>query len=69
MIPKIKKFVKAQKVDILLFLAILLVVMFSFSLGYIMAKMEEKQPLTFEQPVYEESSLYIKESRGVLCEV
>jgi hypothetical protein len=31
--------------------------MFSFSLGYIMAKMEEKEPLTFEQPVYENISL------------
>lgn len=57
MIPKIQKFVKEQKVDILLFIAILLVVMFSFSLGYIMAKMEEKEPLIFEQPVYENSSL------------
>jgi hypothetical protein len=57
MIPKIQKFVKEQKVDILLFIAILLVVMFSFSLGYIMAKMEEKEPLTFEQPVYENISL------------
>lgn len=54
MIPKIKKFVKDQKVDILLFFAILLVVMFSFSLGYIMAKMEEKSPLSFEQPIYRE---------------
>jgi hypothetical protein len=63
MIPKIQKFVKEQKVDILLFIAILLVVMFSFSLGYIMAKMEEKDPLTFEQPVYESSYLQI------LCEV
>jgi hypothetical protein len=63
MIPKIQKFVKEQKVDILLFIAILLVVMFSFSLGYIMAKMEEKDPLTFEQPVYESSCLQI------LCEV
>jgi hypothetical protein len=53
MIPKIKKFVKNKKNDILLFIAILLVVMFSFSLGYIMGKMEEKKPLTFEQPVYE----------------
>jgi lipopolysaccharide/colanic/teichoic acid biosynthesis glycosyltransferase len=57
MIPKIQKFVKEQKVDILLFIAILLVVMFSFSIGYIMAKMEEKEPLTFEQPVYENISL------------
>ncbi|MEA2092523.1 MAG: hypothetical protein U9P61_00940 [Patescibacteria group bacterium] len=57
MIPKIQKFVKEQKVNVLLFIAILLVIMFSFSLGYIMAKMEEKEPLTFEQPIYENNNL------------
>jgi hypothetical protein len=50
MIPKIKRFVKENKKDIVLFLAIILVSMFSFSLGYIIAKMEEKEPLVFEQP-------------------
>ncbi len=53
MIPKIKKIVKNEKADLLLFFAIFLVVMFSFSLGYIMAKMEEKESLKFEQPIYE----------------
>ena len=49
MIPKIKRFVKANKEDILLFIAVVLVSMFSFSLGYIIAKIEEKEPLQFEQ--------------------
>jgi hypothetical protein len=52
MIPKIKRFVKENKEDILLFIAVVLVSMFSFSLGYIIAKMEEKEPLQFEQPIY-----------------
>ncbi len=51
MITKISNFVKRNKEDILLFIAIMLVVMFSFSLGYIMAKMEQKEPLKFETPV------------------
>jgi hypothetical protein len=52
MIPKIKRFVKENKEDILLFIAVVLISMFSFSLGYIIAKMEEKEPLQFEQPIY-----------------
>ncbi len=52
MITKIKKFVKVNKEDVLIFIAVILVSMFSFSLGYIMAKMEEKEPLQFEEPVY-----------------
>jgi hypothetical protein len=52
MIPKIKRFVKENKEDILLFIAVVLVSMFSFSLGYIIAKIEEKEPLQFEQSLY-----------------
>jgi len=52
MIPKIKRFVKENREDILLFVAVVLISMFSFSLGYIIAKMEEKKPLQFEQPIY-----------------
>jgi ABC-type polysaccharide/polyol phosphate export permease len=54
MITKIKTFVKENIEDILLFLAVILVTMFSFSLGYITAKLEEKEPLLFEEPVYSE---------------
>ncbi len=52
MITKIIQFVKAHQEDVLLFIAVMLVSMFSFSLGFIVAKMEEKEPLQFEQPVY-----------------
>ncbi len=50
MIPKIKEFVKKNRGDILLFIGVFLVSTFSFSLGYIIAKMEEKEPLEFNQP-------------------
>ncbi len=57
MLPKIKDFVKKNISDILLLLAVILVSTFSFSLGYITAKMEEKEPLKFEEPIYEENSI------------
>ncbi len=57
MIPKFIKFVKVNQRDILLLIAIFLATLFSFSLGYIIAKMEEKEPLRFEQPIYEEELL------------
>ena len=56
-LTKFKKFVKINKSDLLLLIAVILACMFSFSLGYIMAKMEEKEPLQYEIPEYEESSL------------
>jgi len=52
MLSKIKEFVKGNLGDILLFIAVFLVSMFSFSIGYITAKMEEKEPLEFEEPVF-----------------
>ncbi len=57
MIPKFIKFVKVNRRDILLLFAVFLATLFSFSLGYIVAKMEDKEPLRFEQPVYEEELL------------
>ena len=59
MITKIQRFVKKNSRDILLFVAVMLVSLFSFSLGYITSKMEDKEPLHFEEPIYsnqEESS-------------
>ncbi len=56
-LPKLRKFVKINKADILLLIAVILACMFSFSLGYITAKMEEKESLQYEIPKYEESSL------------
>ncbi len=62
MLPKIKEFVKNNISDILLLIAVVLACMFCFSLGYIVAKMEEKEPLYFEEPVYLDTS-------SILCEV
>ncbi len=57
MLPKIRDFVKKNKFDIILFLGVVLVSLLSFSLGYITAKMEEKEPLKFEEPIYEDTSI------------
>ncbi len=54
MIAKITKFVKDNLKDIVVLVAVFLATLFSFSLGYITAKMEEKEPLMFEEPVYQE---------------
>ncbi len=53
MLAKIINFVKKNKENILLFIAVMLISMFSFSLGYIIAKTEEKTPLKIEEPLYE----------------
>ncbi len=57
MITKIIQFVKTNREDVLLFIAVMLVSMFSFSLGFIVAKMEEKESLQFEQPIYSDKEI------------
>ncbi len=57
MIAKITTFVKKNSRDIFLLVVVFLVSMLSFSIGYITAKMEEKEPLVFETPVYEQRDL------------
>jgi len=52
MLPKIAKFVKEHQSDIILFIAVFLIVLLSFALGYLSAKMEDKQPIIFEQNNY-----------------
>ncbi len=61
MIPNIKKFVKENVGDIMLFFAIIFACMLSFSLGYIMAKIEEKDSLEFKQAI-----LY---NNNIVCQV
>ncbi len=61
MIPKIIEFVKANQRELLLLLAVFLATLFSFSLGYITAKMEEKEPLRFESPIYDEEFIEVNE--------
>jgi hypothetical protein len=45
MLAKIGDFVKANEAEIVLVIAVILVSLLSFSLGYITAKKEEKQPI------------------------
>ncbi len=52
MIAKITTFVKKNSRDIFLLVIVFLVSLLSFSIGYITAKMEEKEPLMFETPVH-----------------
>ncbi len=57
MISKFTKFVKENLKEVVLLVVIFLATLFSFSLGYITARLEEKEPLKFEQPIYEEDVL------------
>ncbi len=54
MIAKFKSFVKSNLRDLTLLVVIFLATLLSFSLGYITAQMENKEPLRFEAPVYED---------------
>lgn len=50
MLSKIIKFVKEYHKDIILFIGVILISLFSFFMGYIMAKQQEKEPIRFEMP-------------------
>ena len=49
MLLKISQFVKKHQEDIVLIIAIFLISLFSFAVGYILAKQQEKMPIKFEQ--------------------
>lgn len=49
MLSNIKNFVKGNKNDIILLIAIALISLLSFSAGYIIAKSEGKNPLIIEK--------------------
>jgi hypothetical protein len=49
MLSKIVGFVKVWQSDIILFIAVFLIALLSFALGYLSAKMEDKEPIRFEQ--------------------
>jgi len=48
MLTKIKRFVKENQDDIILLIGIILVSLFSFALGFIMAKEQEREPIKIE---------------------
>ncbi|MDD4625308.1 MAG: hypothetical protein WCX23_01160 [Candidatus Paceibacterota bacterium] len=54
MLSKIKEFVKEYQSDIILFIAVFLIALLSFAFGYLSAKMEDKQPIIFQEKVYGE---------------
>jgi hypothetical protein len=51
MLSKIKQFVKAYRADIILVIGVILISLFSFAMGYIVAKNYEKEPLRFENQI------------------
>lgn len=53
MIAKVKNFVKRYEHEIVLFMAIFLITMLAFSLGYNFAKEQFKKPIKIEQIDYE----------------
>jgi len=55
MLTKIKQFVKTYQTDIILVIGVILISLLSFTMGYIVAKQQEKTPLIFEEVVEEDS--------------
>ena len=49
MISNFKEFVKAYEITIILVIAVLLISLLSFAVGYIVAKEQLKQPLSIEK--------------------
>ena len=49
MLAKIKDFVKNNQADIVLVIGVILISLLSFAMGYITAKVHEKEPLRFEK--------------------
>ena len=52
MLAKIIQFVKDYQADIILVIGVILISLLSFSMGYIMAKQQDKEPIKFD---YEQS--------------
>lgn len=48
MLAKIKEFVKNYQQDIILIIGVILISLFSFAMGYIVAKQGEKELIQFE---------------------
>ncbi|MDD5555597.1 MAG: hypothetical protein WC410_02975 [Candidatus Paceibacterota bacterium] len=48
MLAKIRKFVKENRTELILFLTVALISLLSFSWGYITAKTEEKKPIIID---------------------
>ena len=55
-LTKAKRFVKANQDAIILFVGAALISLFSFALGFIAAKQQEKTPLKFKQKTHYEKN-------------
>jgi len=51
MLAKIKEFVKTYQSEIVLFVGVVLISLFSFLTGYLVAKQQEKQPIQIQEPI------------------
>lgn len=49
MLSKIKEFVKAQEVNIILGIGVVLISLLSFAVGYLVAREQLKEPIQLEQ--------------------
>ena len=61
MLTKIQEFVKTHLDDIILVIGVILISLFSFAMGYIIAKQQEKEPIQFEN--YESSYYWSRDLR------
>jgi hypothetical protein len=49
MLAKIQNFVKSHQADIILLIGVILISLLSFAMGYIVAKIQEKEPIRIEE--------------------
>ena len=76
MLTKIIQFVKEHQDDIILLIGVILISLFSFAVGYIVAKQQEKEPIKIE---YNNSRIFtnlstnrtniIREIRGIFVQI
>jgi hypothetical protein len=59
MFKKIKEFIKEHWEEIILVIGVILISLLSFTIGYIVAKQEEKQPIEIE---YESSNHWSRDN-------
>ncbi|MFH1894682.1 MAG: hypothetical protein ABH813_02175 [Patescibacteria group bacterium] len=50
MFGKLENFIKNHQGDIILFFGVILISLFSFAMGYIFAKQQDKEPIKIENP-------------------
>ena len=51
MLSKIIEFVKKYNIDIILIISVILISLFSFAMGYIVAKYQNIEPIQFQETV------------------